>query len=71
MIALLVEKHAGQFPLWLAPEQVRVIPVKNAHDEYGQKVREKLVEAGYRVGYHLSEDKLSLKVHSAIQNYIP
>ena len=38
MIGFLIEHYAGNFPVWLAPEQVRVIPITDAHNEYARAV---------------------------------
>lgn len=50
-IAILVEHFAGAFPLWLAPEQIRVIPIAADHDAYAAEVAATLRAAGLRVGY--------------------
>ena len=49
MIGFLIEHYAGNFPVWLAPEQVRVIPVADEHHEYVKQVQGRLFEAGVRV----------------------
>ena len=48
-IGILIEHFAGAFPLWLAPEQVRVMPISEKFSEYGQKVEAELKAAGFRV----------------------
>jgi threonyl-tRNA synthetase len=48
-LALLIEKYAGAFPLWLAPEQVRILPIGDEHIEYARGLKEKLANAGLPV----------------------
>jgi len=50
-LAILIEHFAGDFPLWLAPEQVRVVPIAPDHGAYAAEVAEALRGAGVRVGY--------------------
>ena len=52
-IAILIEHFAGAFPVWLAPEQVRVIPISDAQTEAARKLTERLAEAGIRA--HLDD----------------
>ncbi len=47
-LALLIEKYAGAFPLWLAPEQVRFIPIADRHLPFVNEISEKLKAAGIR-----------------------
>ncbi|MBV9881116.1 MAG: threonine--tRNA ligase [Gemmatirosa sp.] len=56
-IAILIEHFAGNFPLWLAPEQVRVIPIDEAYDDYAADVARTLRAAGLRVGYDAGHRK--------------
>jgi threonyl-tRNA synthetase len=49
MMAFLIEHYAGNFPLWLAPVQVRVLTVTDDHKEYAKKVFEELRDGGWRV----------------------
>ena len=49
MIGFLIEHYGGNFPVWLSPEQVRVIPVTSAHNEYAVQIEKRLAEAGARV----------------------
>ncbi|HEY0780504.1 MAG TPA: threonine--tRNA ligase, partial [Gemmatirosa sp.] len=50
-VAILIEHFAGAFPLWLAPEQVRVVPISPELNDYGQRVADALRAAGLRVGF--------------------
>ena len=47
-VGVLIEHFAGAFPLWLAPEQVRVLAVSEKSEEYGREVEQRLKEAGLR-----------------------
>ncbi len=57
-MAVLIEHYAGALPTWLSPEQVRVIPVTDAHGAYGQGVVDELRQAGLRVELDTSGEKL-------------
>jgi threonyl-tRNA synthetase len=46
MVGFLIEHYAGAFPVWLAPQQVRVIPITGAHNEYAVEIAERLKSAG-------------------------
>ena len=70
-IALLVENFSGVFPLWMAPEQVRILPVSEKYIAYADKVREGLESAGIRVGTDYRQDPLGGRVHSAVQEKCP
>ena len=66
MTAHLIEEYKGAFPLWLAPEQVRVIPVSlDVHGAYAQKVADSLLDQGYRVHVDNREEKLGYKIREA------
>ncbi len=64
-MGILIEHFAGNFPLWLAPEQVRIIPITEKQKEYGQKIFNKLKAAGIRTGIDLSGDKIGGKIRAA------
>jgi threonyl-tRNA synthetase len=70
-IAILIEHHAGAFPMWLAPEQVRVIPIATRHDGYAEKVADRLGEAGLRVEVDESRETLGKKVRAAQLDKVP
>ena len=57
MIGLLVEHYAGAFPFWLAPQQIALIPVTDAHKEYAETVRIALRDAGFRVDHGRAQRK--------------
>jgi threonyl-tRNA synthetase len=70
-IAILIEHYAGWFPLWLAPEQVRIIPVGTKNADYATGVCKKIEEIGFRVGVDYRQETLGGKVHAAELERIP
>lgn len=61
-VGILIEHHAGHFPLWLAPEQVVVCPITSEADAYGEEVTMALLSAGLRARADLRNEKISYKV---------
>jgi threonyl-tRNA synthetase len=70
-IAILIEHHAGAFPVWLAPVQVKVIPIATRHDGYAEKVAARLREADLRVEVDESRETLGKKVRAAQLEKVP
>ena len=70
-IGILIEHFAGAFPTWLAPVQVKVLPISDKHLEYGQKVLEKLSEAGIRAEIDTRAEKIGYKIREAQMKKIP
>ncbi|EKD92556.1 MAG: hypothetical protein ACD_28C00404G0002 [uncultured bacterium] len=70
-IAILTEHFAGAFPFWLAPEQIRLLPVSEKFSAYAWKVRNELFEAGYRVEVDDADDTLGKKIRNAETEKIP
>jgi threonyl-tRNA synthetase len=70
-IGVLIEHFAGAFPLWLAPEQVRVLTVSQKFDEYGQKVLAELQAAGLRASGDFRPEKIGAKIRDAQLELIP
>lgn len=64
-LAWLIEKYAGAFPTWLAPEQVRVLPISDKHLDYANSVVEKLRMAGVRVTLDSRAEKIGYKIREA------
>ncbi len=64
-LALLIEKYAGAFPMWLAPTQVAVLPVSNAFNEYAEKVTAAMEAVGMRVFNDLRNEKIGYKIREA------
>ena len=64
-IGILIEHFAGKFPLWLAPVQVKVLPVSDKSKEYAQKVYETLRAAGIRTELDARDEKIGYKIREA------
>jgi threonyl-tRNA synthetase len=68
---ILIEHTGGDFPFWLAPEQVRVVPVSEKFNEYGEKILRKLGEAGLRATSDLRSEKLGAKIRNGELDKVP
>ena len=71
IMAFLIEKYEGAFPLWLAPVQVKVIPVRTNHNDRAEEVYKMLMDAGIRAELDNAEENLGSKVRDAKTNKIP
>jgi threonyl-tRNA synthetase len=70
-IGILTEHYAGAFPFWLAPVQLRLIPVAETHRESVQELRERLATEGYRVDVDQREETLGKRIREAELEKIP
>ncbi len=70
-IGILIEHFAGAFPTWLAPVQVRVLPISDKYLDYAQSVKEKLDEAGIRAELDVRSEKIGYKIREAQTSKIP
>jgi threonyl-tRNA synthetase len=70
-IALLIEHYAGAFPLWLAPEQIRVLPIADRHLEYAESVRSRLAAEGFRATLDGRVEKIGYKIREAQLQKVP
>jgi threonyl-tRNA synthetase len=70
-LGILIEHFAGAFPLWLAPEQVRVLPVSEKFSAYGQRVEAELRGRGFRATGDYRPEKIGYKIREAQQEKIP
>jgi threonyl-tRNA synthetase len=70
-MSILIEHYAGNFPLWLSPVQVKIIPVRKNHNEDAKKIFDKLLEHGIRAELDAKEENLGPKVRDAKNNKIP
>ena len=70
-IGILIEHYAGAFPTWLAPVQVKVLPISDKYMEYAKTVRDKLDEAGIRVELDTRSEKIGYKIREAQTAKIP
>jgi len=68
---VLIEHFAGAFPLWLAPEQIRVLPLSEKSDDYAIEVASKLRRAGFRVSTDLQSARVQAKIRDAQLDLIP
>jgi hypothetical protein len=68
---ILIEHYAGAFPLWLAPEQVRVLPITDKQLDYANKIRAALRAAGYRCDVDVSAEKLGAKIRGGTMMKVP
>lgn len=65
MVGFLIEHYAGAFPVWLAPEQVRVIPITDAQNEYAAQIAAQLKADGVRVSADLGSERMNAKIRAA------
>ena len=70
-IGILIEHFAGAFPTWLAPVQVKVLPISDKYMEYGKKVLAALDQAGIRAEIDERAEKIGYKIREAQMNKIP
>jgi threonyl-tRNA synthetase len=70
-MGILIEHFAGAFPLWLAPEQIRVIPVRVKFNDYGRQVEAQLRERGFRVAGDYRHEDMRAKIREAQLEKIP
>lgn len=70
-IGILIEHYAGKFPTWLAPVQVKILPVSDKFADYARKVTDELKEAGIRVELDGRSEKLGYKIREAQMQKVP
>ena len=70
-IGILIEHFAGAFPTWLAPVQVKILPISEKHLEYGRKVLQELEAAGIRAEIDERAEKIGYKIREAQMKKIP
>lgn len=70
-VGILIEHYAGKFPLWLSPLQVKVLTVADRFSGYAEKVKDELVNAGFRVEVDARTESVSYKVREAQSLKIP
>ena len=71
LIGFLLEHYAGNFPVWLSPEQARVIPITDGQNEYAAQIEAQLREQGVRVSSDLSSQRMNAKIRSAQLMKVP
>lgn len=70
-IGILIENYAGAFPAWLAPCQVRILPITDKHVEYAKKLADKMFDLGLRVHLDERNEKLGYKIREAQVQKVP
>ena len=70
-LGILIEHYAGAFPFWLAPVQVKVLPVRHEYNGYAKEVFDRLKNEGFRVEVDSREEKLGKKIRDAQMEKIP
>jgi len=71
MVGFLLEHYAGNFPVWLSPDQVRIIPITDSHNEYARQLEQEMRAAGIRAEADLGQDRMNAKIRSAQLFKIP
>jgi len=69
--ATLLEYHGGRLPLWLAPEQIRILPITDAQNDYAKQLQAKFANLGYRVKVDSRNEKVGYKIREAELQKIP
>jgi threonyl-tRNA synthetase len=70
-MSILIEHFAGKFPVWLAPVQVKILPISDKYMEYAQKVEAQLVKAGVRTELDDRAERLQAKIRDAQMEKVP
>jgi threonyl-tRNA synthetase len=71
LIGFLIEHYAGNFPVWLSPEQVRLIPITDSQNEYAQGIVNQLRAQGIRVSADISSQRMNAKIRAAQLMKVP
>ncbi|WP_215115594.1 threonine--tRNA ligase [Exiguobacterium sp. s80] len=70
-VAYLIEEYKGAFPTWLAPVQVKLIPVSRAQEDYAREIKAMLLKKGIRIETDFRDEKLGYRIREAQMNKIP
>ena len=70
-IGILIEQHAGTFPLWLSPVQVVVMNIASRHEEYAEQIHRQMEKLGYRVKIDLRNEKIGFKIREHSIQRVP
>ncbi len=65
LVGFLLEHYAGAFPVWLSPEQVRIVPITDNQNDYAVALQKRLAEQGVRVEADLTPDRMNAKIRKA------
>ena len=71
MIGFLIEHYAGKFPVWLSPEQARIVPITDNQFEYSLEIEKKYQAAGVRVKADLGSERMNAKIRNAQKLQVP
>jgi threonyl-tRNA synthetase len=69
--AILIEHYGGNFPFWLSPTQVKIIPVADEHNDYAKNILKELRKKDFRVGIDISDNNFGKKVREAKNERVP
>ncbi len=67
----LIEYHAGNFPVWLCPVQVQVLPISDQYIDYAKEIQDKLLQAGIRADIDMRDERIGYKIREAEMKKIP
>jgi threonyl-tRNA synthetase len=70
-MAIMIEHFAGNFPLWLCPTQIAIIPVADTHADYARSIAEQLLTAGFRIQLDTTNESMGKKIRNAKQMRLP
>ena len=70
-MGILIEHFAGAFPLWLAPEQVRVLSLTERNNDYAEKIKKQLFDLGFRAEVDTRNEKIGYKIREALSMKVP
>ena len=70
-IGILIEHYAGKFPVWLAPVQVKILPISEKFFGFGEEILKKLKDAGIRCEMDQRDEKIGYKIRSAQMEKVP
>ena len=70
-IGILIEQYAGKFPVWLAPTQVKILPISDKYMDYANEVKKALFDAGVRVEMDDRAEKIGFKIREAQLQKVP
>ena len=70
-IGILIENYAGAFPVWLAPVQIKILPITDAHADYSYKLSEKFFKLGFRAEVDDRSEKTGKKIRDAQVKKVP
>ena len=70
-MGIIIEHFGGKFPLWLAPEQVRVLAITDTQIPYAKEIYERLYDAGIRAESDFRSEKIGAKIRTAVMEHVP